>query len=774
MQVQGNTRIIISSYLVCQLCSRIYYLNSLHSVTLASPKLISMMPNTKTMSPSVRLRFWMVIALRCVFFSILLLSGNEILPFGTSPWALTVASSFGVLAGSMLAVSALTTIGVALLGLVGYLAYHLFWTVLYLLLPSAEGQEFIPFVSQLHVNFFALVFCAACAMTWAFWRYRHTVSAEAVLLALACVRLLAAHRNYRFDMPQFVNSLAWNFRLEPLTMLILIGIGVLLFVGSYLYFASLPGRPIFTRGVSTPEVSWAPPNIAQILIFAAAIVLLALAISRELYFYYNRNAESRTTNGVGQESGESLSPLGFHSALGSTSQPAAVVRLEGDYPENPFTPMLYLREAALSVFNGKELVIGPRYLDSDVNATHPDENYTGKEDPELLARAPLVQSVFLLAEHKTAFAVDYPISIRPLKNPNPQRFKSAYRAYSVAPNFSLDQLRSVETGDPRWTEDVKKTYLLAHSDSRYAELAAEITKGVFLHAEQAFAITQYLSKTAIYTLTPGHDVGANEDPVAPFLFGDHRGYCVHFAHAIVYMLRSLGIPSRIGTGYLTDLSQSRDGHVLLRMSDRHAWAEVYFRGYGWVPFDVQPEQVESHAETDVDMNLLEELMSMLGPGEEVIPPTITNDEANVTPQDASATPMRLLLAGAVLLCLLLFLKIFLLVSWLIPGSPETVLRRGYRALLAMLSDIGFERTFGETRSEYRARLSRDYSLDTLRSGELIVRSVFSSGENRVPEMETLFSTLVNDFDGLKKIPRWKRWLATLNPFSLRFLFGMDR
>ena len=37
---------------------------------------------------------------------------------------------------------------------------------------------------------------------------------------------------------------------------------------------------------------------------------------------------------------------------------------------------------------------------------------------------------------------------------------------------------------------------------------------------------------------------------AAFLFGNFTGYCVHSAHASVYLWRSLGLPARIGTGYL--------------------------------------------------------------------------------------------------------------------------------------------------------------------------------------------------------------------------------
>ena len=44
------------------------------------------------------------------------------------------------------------------------------------------------------------------------------------------------------------------------------------------------------------------------------------------------------------------------------------------------------------------------------------------------------------------------------------------------------------------------------------------------------------------------------------------------------------IPTRLVQGFLPGdrVGQRRDGHELAR---RHAWVEVYFPGYGWIPFD---------------------------------------------------------------------------------------------------------------------------------------------------------------------------------------------
>ena len=104
-------------------------------------------------------------------------------------------------------------------------------------------------------------------------------------------------------------------------------------------------------------------------------------------------------NGVGQNNESGESPLGFHSAIGKTNQPAALVRLEGDYRENPWAPMLYLREGSLSGFNGKEMVISSNAFDQDVPRIKPGQPYISTEQEPGENRKKVVHSVYLLTKH---------------------------------------------------------------------------------------------------------------------------------------------------------------------------------------------------------------------------------------------------------------------------------------------------------------------------------------------------------------------------------------
>jgi protein-glutamine gamma-glutamyltransferase len=77
-------------------------------------------------------------------------------------------------------------------------------------------------------------------------------------------------------------------------------------------------------------------------------------------------------------------------------------------------------------------------------------------------------------------------------------------------------------------------------------------------------------------------------PLVYFLTRSKAGYCQHFAGAMALMLRFLGVPARVAAGF-TSGTYDRDRRVW-NVSDRnaHTWVEVWFRGFGWLPFDPTP------------------------------------------------------------------------------------------------------------------------------------------------------------------------------------------
>ena len=76
--------------------------------------------------------------------------------------------------------------------------------------------------------------------------------------------------------------------------------------------------------------------------------------------------------------------------------------------------------------------------------------------------------------------------------------------------------------------------------------------------------------------------------LAAFVGGSKRGYCQHFAGAMTLMLRYLGIPSRVAVGFASGEYDKKDGEWVVSDREAHMWVEVWFAGWGWLPFDPTP------------------------------------------------------------------------------------------------------------------------------------------------------------------------------------------
>jgi hypothetical protein len=123
-------------------------------------------------------------------------------------------------------------------------------------------------------------------------------------------------------------------------------------------------------------------------------------------------------------------------------------------------------------------------------------------------------------------------------------------------------------------------------DPRIAALARSITARAGTDLERARAIERRLRTEYIYAL----EMPTQEprDPLADFLFTRRRGYCEYFASAMAVMLRSIGVPARIATGFQSGLYNPITGLWVIRASDAHAWVEAWIPGNGWSTFDPTP------------------------------------------------------------------------------------------------------------------------------------------------------------------------------------------
>jgi transglutaminase superfamily protein/transglutaminase TgpA-like protein len=71
---------------------------------------------------------------------------------------------------------------------------------------------------------------------------------------------------------------------------------------------------------------------------------------------------------------------------------------------------------------------------------------------------------------------------------------------------------------------------------------------------------------------------------APGVAGANEGTAEQFASAYAVLARAVGLPTRVVVGF-SPVRPGADGVAVVRGADATAWPEVYFTGWGWVPFD---------------------------------------------------------------------------------------------------------------------------------------------------------------------------------------------
>ena len=450
--------------------------------------------------------------------------------------------------------------------------------------------------------------------------------------------------------------------------------------------------------------------------------------------------------------------------------PVAVVLLHDDY--SPPGGVYYFRQGAFSQFNGRRLVTTTRDgLDRDVADAFPVDKLELKDAPQAgFDRATIETTVALLADHTRPFGLESPVSLSAAMNPNPDRFRRVSKVVSSVLTADLVSLLGHGAGNPKWSPEDRAEYLKLPSDPRYRELAKEIVKPVppdMLKDPMvgAYAITSWLGKNGIYSLRSKH--ASAEDPTAHFLFGDKTGYCVHFAHAAVYLMRALGLPSRVATGYAVEESARQGGSAILISSGfAHAWPEVYLDGVGWVVFDVQPEQTLDPPPEAADADL-QRLLGELARGMKPLTP-----EGLPPPSDlwlGFKAFARKVLAGAGYLVLALFIGLYLVKIWRAAApalsASSSLARVAYRAEIDRLAEVGITRRRGESREAFAARVRGELpSLAPLTLLHVGVRFGSERAKHATKDdIQTLRRGLRAERNSRHGL--FKRWLGALLPWS---------
>ena len=375
-------------------------------------------------------------------------------------------------------------------------------------------------------------------------------------------------------------------------------------------------------------------------------------------------------------------------------------------------------------------------------------------------RRALRTTVGVLVDHTRPFAIDAPVSLAPVGREDP-RFRRVYEAVSLVRDGGIGELFGAEAGDPGWEADELDYYTEIPEDERYADLARELLR--LLKPEyrdeplaRALAVKTYLDEAGRYSLRNDHSDA--EDPVASFLFGDLTGYCVHFSHAGVYLMRALGVPARVATGYAVPADHRGAGSsIMIRGLNAHAWPEIHLAGVGWVVVDLAPEMVLDQLAAAPDDTLQMMLGQMLRDG-------VSDVQLERPPPPLDP---RLLATGALALlgCVVAAGFAIKLYRRLAPRfvSEGQLERVAYRAGLDRLAALGLHRRHGEGRERFGARAGGVVpSFGALT--RVHVAAVWGGiGAGGRADLAATLRGMSRELRGAA--PRWRRVLGALNPYS---------
>lgn len=165
----------------------------------------------------------------------------------------------------------------------------------------------------------------------------------------------------------------------------------------------------------------------------------------------------------------------------------------------------------------------------------------------------------------------------------PLRAGETYNVRSSLNQVTILSMRNAGDNYPEW---VTERYLQLPDSitPRTRQLAAQIAEGKDTPYDIVVAVTNYLRNNIEYTETVPPLPG-DQELVDWFLFDLKQGFCNYYATAEVVLLRSLGIPARLGVGYAQGEPVEAANAYTVLQRDSHAWPEVYFPGIGWVEFE---------------------------------------------------------------------------------------------------------------------------------------------------------------------------------------------
>ncbi len=326
-----------------------------------------------------------------------------------------------------------------------------------------------------------------------------------------------------------------------------------------------------------------------------------------------------------------------------------------------------------------------------------------------------------------------------------------------------------------------------------AEIASDAVGEADTPIGQARALQNWLSTDGYFS----H--GLEDDPYSPsghgaarltsFFGGDELiGDDEQYAVAMALLSAQLGIPARVVMGWHPGVGEDAaaddaSSEFVATGDNLHAWVEVAFDGYGWVPFDPTPDEDNEPNEqtTTPRANPKPQVLQPPPPAQEPaeLPPAIANDRDQEDDEEAGFDWFGVIVvpvsigAGVVLLLMAPFIVI-----GAVKGARRTRRRRaerpadrisgGWDELVDRAVDLRAPVAAGATRSESARVVSSALSQPEVPElADAADARVFGPGEPTSEEVDAFWREVDAIVGGMTGgVPLWRRLAARLSLRSL--------
>ncbi len=155
--------------------------------------------------------------------------------------------------------------------------------------------------------------------------------------------------------------------------------------------------------------------------------------------------------------------------------------------------------------------------------------------------------------------------------------------YSVDSTFAgatAPELRSAPTEYPEWLQAYTDLPEIPERIQRLAQRLAQAGDTAF---DRVQAVEFFMRRFPFASDIP--PLPSDRDASDFCLFDLRRGHPSLIASTAAVLVRSMGYPSRIATGFTRGTFDPQSERYIVNPEDSHAWIEVYFPTYGWVAFE---------------------------------------------------------------------------------------------------------------------------------------------------------------------------------------------